>query len=482
MFVVNSVYTHPLLVISCVATMAGLVPNKGFSVHQLQQLNQLINNIISAQNSNGQSIHLNNTAQPDSADIPGGTIQLDRGVRSEAESGLLRQVIKDVGIDNVEFGRACQAGPSAIEPEKEEINVVHQLELPAVKKKKVIKVKNEILTYSSKKYLSKDEEEVKQKLTKYGVAILPDRLTEEECAKMNEGMWSTVEYLTKNLPTPVKRAEKETYRSLFELQPKSGGLFQSWGWGHAQYVWDVRSNPKVATVFEKLYKTPDLLVSFDGVNCGLGALLPDNTHHKGLYTGKKNLHCDQRFSMNKFQCFQSWVTANPIVAGDGTLRILEGSHILHEKFSKTFNLGNKKKDWHMLTEEQIQWYKDQGCKDRCIVCPAGAQVCWDSRLIHCGIPAVKSSDLPPELASLPRSFRNVVYICMTPARLADKKNVKKRKSVFCEGTKRLRMASHWPHHMSLFPMKPRYFGGKEPAVPEIPLPNLNTRAKKIAGI
>ena len=77
---------------------------------------------------------------------------------------------------------------------------------------------------------------------------------------MNEGMWSTAEYLTKNTSTPVKRAEKELYRSLFELQPKAGGLLQSWGWGHTQYVWDVRSYPKVATVFEELYKTSDLLL------------------------------------------------------------------------------------------------------------------------------------------------------------------------------------------------------------------------------
>ena len=119
---------------------------------------------------------VNNTSQPDSADIPGGAIQLERGVRSEAESALLRQVIEHVGIDNVEKDSAYQAGPLRIEPEKEKINAVHPLELPGAKKKKVIKVNFEKLTYSSEKNLAKDEEEVKQKLTKFGVAILPDRL------------------------------------------------------------------------------------------------------------------------------------------------------------------------------------------------------------------------------------------------------------------------------------------------------------------
>ena len=39
-----------------------------------------------------------------------------------------------------------------------------------------------------------------------------------------------------------------------------------------------------------------------------------------------------------------FLTANPTKAGDGTLRILEGSHALHEEFSKAFNLGDKKEE------------------------------------------------------------------------------------------------------------------------------------------
>ena len=78
----------------------------------------------------------------------------------------------------------------------------------------IIKVNNEILTYSSKEYLARDEEEAKQKLIKYGVTILPDKLSKGECARMNEGMWNTVEYLTKHLLIPVNRTEKNSYRSL----------------------------------------------------------------------------------------------------------------------------------------------------------------------------------------------------------------------------------------------------------------------------
>ena len=42
---------------------------------------------------------------------------------------------------------------------------------------------------------------------------------------------------------------------------------------NAQYVWDIRSNPKVIETYEEIFGTKDLLVSFDGINCGLGPLI-----------------------------------------------------------------------------------------------------------------------------------------------------------------------------------------------------------------
>ena len=343
----------------------------------------------------------------------------------------------------------------------------------------IIEVAGETLTYCGEKYIAADEKEAKLLLEKFGVAVIPDRLTQQECEQMNDGMWSTVEHLTSQLAQPVVRSKSSTYRSVFELMPKAGGLFQHWGWGHAQYVWDVRSHPKVATIFEHIFNTTELLVSFDGVNCGLGPLLT-GTRSKGLYKGKKNLHCDQRFAKNSFECVQTWVTANPTGPGDGTLRILEGSHLLHKEFNEEFQTEGKHKDWHVLTEEQIEWYKSRGCQDVCLICPAGAQVCWDSRTIHCGMQALKTVDLPPHLAELPRHHRNVVYVCMTPASLASKENRRKRRAVFEEGHDRLRMASHWPQHMTMFPSKPRCYG-PVPNVPSLRLPSLTERGRRLAG-
>ena len=177
-----------------------------------------------------------------------------------------------------------------------------------------IKYGEETLTFAGEEFYTSPKG-AKAMLEKYGLAIIPDRLTPEECQQMNEGMWNTAEYLTSKLSKPLKRSDPSTYYSVINLLPKDGGLFQKYGWGHAQYVWDVRSHPKVAEVFEEVYGTKELLVSFDGINCGLGPVINDPKilpEQKGMYQGKHNLHCEQRFIMNDFEQLQTWVTANPI--------------------------------------------------------------------------------------------------------------------------------------------------------------------------
>ena len=135
-------------------------------------------------------------------------------------------------------------------------------------------LKGEILTYTGEQFhtLPKD---AKAFLQKQGIAIIPNVLDENECHQMNEGMWQTVEYLTSKLQKPLVRSDSNTYDSLSFLEDEPPGLIWSWGWGHAQYVWDIRSHSKVGEIFENIYDTKELLVSFDGINCNLGALMSD---------------------------------------------------------------------------------------------------------------------------------------------------------------------------------------------------------------
>ena len=92
-----------------------------------------------------------------------------------------------------------------------------------------IEVRGETLTYCGENYLAADEKDARQKLSEFGVAIIPDCLSKQECEEMNEGMWSTMEHLTKQLHKPVVNSKRISYKSIFELQAKEGGLFQHLG-------------------------------------------------------------------------------------------------------------------------------------------------------------------------------------------------------------------------------------------------------------
>lgn len=146
---------------------------------------------------------------------------------------------------------------------------------------------------------------LKETLDKYGVAVLPSLLSAAEQTAMNGGMWQAIEYYASGLAKPVRRDNPRTYASLFDLSPCHGGLFQHFSWGHQQYVWDVRQNPKIIEPFANLWGTDDLRTSFDGVNCGIGALMH---RPRGIFRNKTCIHTDQRWTHLNFECVQALVT------------------------------------------------------------------------------------------------------------------------------------------------------------------------------
>lgn len=355
------------------------------------------------------------------------------------------------------------------------------------------------LRYGNDDIVCDSPDDVKTTLEKHGVAVLPSVLSTAECAAMNRGMWDTVEHLTSGLLQPVARGDPNTYNSVFELTPNHGGLFQHHSWGHAQYVWDVRQNPKVAKPFEAIYgaTADDMLVSFDGVNCSLGGITPGE--RRGVFRGGNWLHLDQRLSEPSFQCVQAWVSANAVLPGDATLRVLRGSHNHFGALAERFGMTDTKADWFKTTPEQQSWLKEQGCDELCVTCPAGSMVFWDSRTVHSGTEPVPAASCPPRPDDAPRTARNVVYVCMQPRdtnakRLA--RNLAKRRDILDPNTPQfLRLASHWPNKMKLFGRHPRSYGKGPPAgcvqsdpsqhwsfVPPMPAPALTAHGKRIAGL
>jgi hypothetical protein len=303
-------------------------------------------------------------------------------------------------------------------------------------------------------------------LEKYGVAIIPNILTEEECNAAQKGMWDTLEYITQTWDNPINRADPTSWREMKKLYPKHAMLIQHWGIGHSQFVWNIRQNPQVAEVFGKLWNCPkeDLLVSYDGVSFHM----PPETTNIGWHRETK-YHTDQSPLTKDFDCIQGWVNGFDTNEGDATLAFMEGSHKYHKDLHEVLNI-TEKADWYRLDDpEQVKYFTDKGCSPKRIMCPKGSLVLWDSRTLHSGSEPLKNRSKP--------NFRCCVYICYKPRYTISKPILNKRIKAFEE----LRLTSHHPIRSTLFPKYPRTYGGPIPDITDLPVPTLTQLGKKLVG-
>lgn len=319
-------------------------------------------------------------------------------------------------------------------------------------------------TYEYERYIC-NKETLKETLEKFGVAIIPNVLNEEECNQMVDEMWNFFEHISGDWVIPLKRDDKTTWKEFYDnIFALHSMLVQHWGIGHSQASWNVRQNEKIIDIFAQLWGTNELLVSFDGSSFNL----PPEVTKRGWNKNNTWYHTDQSYKSSDLESIQSWVTGLDVEKGDATLGIMEGSHKYHKEFQEKFNVTNKE-DWYKLSREQESFYVEKGCTYKKIMCPKGSMVFWDSRTIHCGVEADKNRSH--------EKLRAVIYLCYMPREWCDKQNLVKKRKAFEE----LRTTTHNPCKIRLFPKIPRTYGKPVPKMRLINPPNLTKLGKRLAG-
>ena len=319
--------------------------------------------------------------------------------------------------------------------------------------------------YECEKYIT-DKENLKKTLNEFGVAIIPNVLSNEECDSMLSGIWDYFENISKSWDNPINRNNEKSWKGIYDLFPLHSMLIQHWNIGHSQVCWDIRQNLKLLEIYAYFWKCSieELLVSFDGLSFSV----PPETTNKGWNRNNCWLHCDQSFTDNSFKCIQGWVTALDINDDDATLSFLEKSHKFHKDFATQFEIKDKS-NWYKLDDIEKTFYYNNECSYKKIKCPKGSLVVWDSRTIHCGVEPNKGRLFP--------NFRAIIYICYMPRQYSTEKDLKKKQIAF----ENLRMTSHWPCKIKLFPKNPRTYGKNLPKINIINHPILNNIGYKLAG-
>lgn len=311
------------------------------------------------------------------------------------------------------------------------------------------------------KHYDTDTDNASTFLQTYGVASIPNVLTVTECVELRDKVWKEVSHITQNR---FDINNKTTWKHFYDFFPLHSMLCQHWGLGHMQPIWDIRQHPNVRNIFEKVWETPDLLVSFDG----LSIHLPPEDTKRGWYRKNIWMHTDQSSAKKGLHCIQGLINLYPVNEGDATLSILENSHLHHEEF---FAQSGKSSsiDWYKLQEDELNFFETKGCQQVCLQGNEGSMFLWDSRTFHQGIEAQKTRK--------ESNFRMAVYICMTPKKQCSAAGIKKRIAAF----ENMRMTTHWPHIPKLFPVSPRTYGKCVPQFNQVNAPVLSDAGRKLVG-
>jgi ectoine hydroxylase-related dioxygenase (phytanoyl-CoA dioxygenase family) len=208
------------------------------------------------------------------------------------------------------------------------------------------------------------------------------------------------------------------------------GIFKHFEAGHQRHAWYIRTRPKVLEAFKKIWKTDELVVSFDGA-CWISK---DVKKRDNVWT-----HTDQAPSQVGLKCYQGFVSLTDNV--DRSLVVYEGSHKLHAEYCAKAGLTHNK-NWQLIDIEYLEKIKET---KRVLHVKAGSLVIWDSRTFH-----------QNQYGSLPEE-RIVQYVSYLPKEDRSEKMEEKRIEYFLDR----RTTSHWAYPVKVNGLQPQHYGKKE---------------------
>lgn len=200
--------------------------------------------------------------------------------------------------------------------------------------------------------------------------------------------------------------------------------------GHTDFAWELRTHPAILNIFSELWKTKNLIVSYDG-----SCYMSEKSSKKD---GKCWTHTDQAQSKPNLECYQSFISLTNNKSR--TLVVYESSHTLHKRYFDDRKIKSSK-DWYKIDPEYL---KEISHLKRTLEVPAGALVIWDSRTFHQNQYGTEKEE------------RIVQYLCYLPRnhKKNTEANQRKRLKYFNEK----RTTSHWPCPIRVNGKQPQTYG------------------------
>jgi ectoine hydroxylase-related dioxygenase (phytanoyl-CoA dioxygenase family) len=193
------------------------------------------------------------------------------------------------------------------------------------------------------------------------------------------------------------------------------------GFGQSDFMWSLRTHPKIIGIFENIHGVEDLVVSLDGFS----VFISDKQQTKSW------LHIDQNPKTQAYS-IQGSFNFLPVGEKDSGFVVVPGSH-------KSYHPEvPHKRDWFVVDQKT---FLPQAKK---LLIPGNCFVLWNSKTIHASTGMTKGTM---------GLNRVTAYITYLPKYLRTKEMEKKRKQAYMDS----RTTSHWANKCEL---KPYPFGFK----------------------
>ena len=191
-----------------------------------------------------------------------------------------------------------------------------------------------------------DLENLNQTLETYGVAVLPNVFTEEECERVKNGVYS---YLAKNHDVH----EADDY---VKVNPMEGGIINCYGIALIKDVLNMKTDERVENIFKRIWNNEEVTMSLDAINI----MPPKKLFQKSKIISPAGFHTDQSSYKREKCCVQSFINLEHTESGDACLSVLKSSHKFHTNFFDE-NRISEPSDWYVLSSDDYKWYSSKGC-------------------------------------------------------------------------------------------------------------------------
>ncbi|CAD6569285.1 MAG: hypothetical protein TREMPRED_005173 [Tremellales sp. Tagirdzhanova-0007] len=245
---------------------------------------------------------------------------------------------------------------------------------------------------------------------------------------------------------------------------KKGGLYTQYSFAHSQFVWDAKSEPGIVGLYETIWGTDRLTVSFDGGSLNVPLPCDQVEDNKAPWP-----HSDQSAYRPWMHCIQGLLNLLPNGPNDGGLMVMRGSASLFPQYIAEHKHLEPPQGWlkwdnFEWTEENLRWFQAKGCEWVKPEMGPGDFVLWDSRTVHYGAAPTEQK----------KRFAISVDVCYKPDALLSSE----QREVKVEAFKRGYNTTHDPTDFII------HDGQEEPFNINLPYgpPVLSERARKAVGL